>query len=685
MMAGEETIGMVRTGRRQWLFALLALLAALLLVYSNSFTTSWHFDDFDNIVNNSHVHMKSFSWHEVQKSFRHVAMSRIGRPLAYFSFALNYYVGGLDVFGYHVVNFAIHYCTAVLLFCFLLGILTLPVLRGRYEENRYAVALLATFFWALSPLQVTAVTYIVQRMASLCTLFYLGAMYCYLLGRTEGRRARAYGFYGLCALSGMLSLASKQNGVTLPIALFLLDLFLIQGATRENTVRSLKYAIIPMLAILGAAIFFFGPSLLLGDYSVRPFTLGQRLLTQPRVILSYVSLLLYPVTSRLMLVHDVDPSTGLLEPWTTLPAMALLFGGVLFAVIRAERYPLLAFSILFFLLNHAVEGSFTALELMFEHRNYLPSMLFFLPLAILLVRALEVFPQAGVLRPAVGGVIALALFSSGHTTYYRNLIFHNEYTLWMDNMKKAPNVAIPYGALGRHLYEEGLPEMALPLIEKALSNRKVGNLLEYAVYRTNKGWILFSMGRVEDGSREFQEALRILPGAGEPLVGMALVMLRMGDTGAALLYAEEATRKRPDFVPGLNALSLVLLKRGDADRAIETATHSLSLSDPSRVQPLSVLGAASMLKGDLRAAAIHWERYRASKPRDTLSLLALVEIYDRLGERTKRDRIIAEITAHPGYRGLEPLLAIAEERSPLLSYVPDGKVLEGAFRNYLKR
>ena len=107
---------------------------------------------------------------------------RILRPLSYLSFALNYKLGGMDVFGFHVVNFIIHYFSAVFLFLFIYNTLKLPRLKDQYENIAYPVALLATFFWALNPVWVTSVTYIVQRMASMAGLFYIMSMYFYLKG-----------------------------------------------------------------------------------------------------------------------------------------------------------------------------------------------------------------------------------------------------------------------------------------------------------------------------------------------------------------------------------------------------------------------------------------------------------------------------------------------------------------------
>ena len=104
---------------KKYAFTFISLLIILLAIYSNSFYGEWHFDDYANIVDNPHIQIKSFSWPEIKHCMFGVYQDRLTRPLSYFSFALNYKFGGMDVFGFHVVNFIIHYLSAVFLFLFI--------------------------------------------------------------------------------------------------------------------------------------------------------------------------------------------------------------------------------------------------------------------------------------------------------------------------------------------------------------------------------------------------------------------------------------------------------------------------------------------------------------------------------------------------------------------------------------
>jgi len=267
----------------KYAFAFIALFAFLIIIYANSFQGTWQFDDTVNILENKNVSLQTLDWPAVKKTFYGMGTDKISRPLSYFSFAMNYYFDELNIIGYHVVNFLIHYLASVFLFLFIHRTLNLPKLQERYGPISYSTALLATFFWATSPVQVTAVTYIVQRMASMAGLFYIMAMYFYLKGRTANRQSRSIIYFGLCAVSAAFSISTKENAVLLPVSIWLYDLLLIQGATRQSLIRNLKIfaPLILIMAVIGLWYIDIKSILSGAAYGNRPFTLMERLLTEP--------------------------------------------------------------------------------------------------------------------------------------------------------------------------------------------------------------------------------------------------------------------------------------------------------------------------------------------------------------------------------------------------------------------
>jgi hypothetical protein len=417
---------------RQAVFAFIALLFTLMLVYSNSFQGEWHFDDFHTIVDNPNIRLQALGWDELKKSFYGPTYGtddqHVTRPLAYASFAINYHLGGVGVLGYHIVNFVIHFTAAFFLFLLIRVTLTLPPMRERYGSVAYPVALLSAFLWATSPLHVHAVTIIVQRMASMAGLGYVMSLYFYVRARTAKTVRLRLTFFFLCGMAALTAFGTKENTAVLPIALLLYDLFFIQGISAASVRRTLKWAVLPLAVVVTLGLLYTDFAVVRGTYEagVRPFSPLERLLTQGRILFFYVSLLLYPIPSRLMLLHDIDISRSLFDPWSTLAAIVAILLCLFFAAVKARKYPLLSFAILFFFLNHLVEGTVIPLELIYEHRNYIPSMFFFVPVAFAMVCCLDYFSYHKGIQYFMAAGFALFLAFQGHSTFERNDVVRSD-------------------------------------------------------------------------------------------------------------------------------------------------------------------------------------------------------------------------------------------------------------------
>ena len=348
---------------REAAFAFFALFITLLLVYSNSFQGEWHFDDFYTIVENPNIRLQSVNWDDLKKSFYGPTYGtdsqRIARPVAYASFALNYLFGGTAVLGYHVVNLLIHFSASFFLFLLIRMTLLLPVLKEQYGSVAYPVALVSTFLWATSPLHVHAVTIIVQRMASLAGLGYVMSLYFYVRARTARTGRGAIAFFLLSGTGALVAFGTKENTAVLPIALLLYDFFFIQGISADSAKKTLKWAVLPLAVFVGLGLIYtdFSMERAVYESGVRPFSPMERLLTQGRVLFLYVSLLLYPIPSRLTFLHEIEISHTIFDPWTTFAAIVAIIFCLLFAALKARKYPLLSFAILFFILNHLIEGT----------------------------------------------------------------------------------------------------------------------------------------------------------------------------------------------------------------------------------------------------------------------------------------------------------------------------------------
>ncbi|MGD1152416.1 MAG: hypothetical protein ABR911_06035 [Syntrophales bacterium] len=635
---------------RKYAFFFISLLILLLAVYGNSFHGEWHFDDIPNIIENPNVHLKNLSLRGIYNAF-HFRGDLI-RPVSYLSLAINYYFGGSEPFGYHLINFIIHYVTAIFLFLFVFDTLRLPLLKDRYGERAYAISTLATVFWAINPVQVLAVSYVVQRMASLAGMFYIAAMYFYLKGRTaEGIRNRAF-FFLCCAVVALFAFGSKETAAMLPVSLFIYDLFLIQGADRETVRKNLKFAFIPFAVVIILANSYLDLSSILDDYRVRSYTLSERLLTEPRVIIFYISLLLYPIHSRLTLLHDFNISKSLIDPWTTLPAILIIVFSVGYALTIARKRPLISFCILFFFLNHLIEGSFIPVELIFEHRNYIPSMLFFVPVAIFILRMLDYFDYKKAIRWLIVFSIIFVFFAEGHTVYMRNEVLKTDMALWIDNILKYPRLSRPHNNLGINYTRQGLREAGMGEYIEALRLNKYEHLAEEARTEINMGNFYLNEGQENLALEHYQKANWISPTNAQPYAGIAQINLRIGDTGRAYEYIRKALKINPYAVEYRELYSLILLKRGSNRNAAIEASKVLQ-QDSNRTFPRLILAEVQWQKRIYDRAILNLKDVVRIHPLYAQAYLFLIDLYDKKGDKDALEEVVSSLMYLKGDKQLE--------------------------------
>jgi tetratricopeptide (TPR) repeat protein len=674
---------------REAAFAFVALLVTLLLVYSNSFLGDWHFDDFHNIVDNRCVHVQNLD--DLSKSFYgptcNAADRRISRPIAYASFALNYLFGGTDVMGYHVVNFIIHFTAAFFLFLLIRLTLTLPAMKERYGSIAYPVSLLSSFLWAASPLHVHAVTIIVQRIASLAGLAYVASLYFYVRARTANTGQYRIAFYFLCGASALAAFGTKENTAVLPVTLLLYDLFFIQEISAGSARKALKWAVLPISVVVALGLLYTDFAVVRGTYEagVRPFSPIERLLTQTRVVFLYVSLLLYPIPSRLTFLHDIEISRTIFDPWTTVAAIVGIVLCLSFAVQKARKYPLLSFAILFFILNHLVEGTVIPLELIFEHRNYIPSMFFFVPIAFGMLRCLDYFSYSVGFQVFMAMGFALLLAFQGHTTFERNDVVRSDVHLWLDNVRKAPGLSRPHINLAKHYYEAGMYEEAMRELKTAEELNRDSNLRQIGLASYNIGiYYLYQKKDVDQAERQFIKALERYPGHPSAIVGLATVYLNRGETERAWsLMQENAFRHRND-VEMINCYGLVLLKKGNARDAIKEAARSMALKgyDP---QPWEISGEAWRQLGQWKKAAQCWEEVLHMNPVNARAHLALVELYDRLKDGPALARMAGRCWALKSAEPLDKWLAELAENPGITAYEVNPGMLGRILRREISR
>ncbi len=399
-----------KTGwRRQPFFRHLiamGLIAAVALVaYSNTFHVPFQFDDQPNIAHNPNIQIKVLAWDRIERLVKNTYKDSI-RVFSYLTLALNYYFGGFNVFGYHLVNFLVHIASGVFLYWFLLLTFTLPSLKEKYGSISYRVALFSSLIFISHPIQTQSVTYIVQRMASMAGMFYLLSLVLYVKGRLSTGRPRILYFAGT-GLSYLLGVFSKENVAILPLFVALYEFYFFQRLDLSPKGRKILFCLAAALFIIGAfGLIAWGEryiNLIIQGYHYRTFTISERLLTQSRVVLYYLTLLAFPHPSRLNLDYDFPISKTILDPPTTLISILIIAGLIGYSIWGARKKPVISFFILWYFGNLVIESSIIPLEMVFEHRLYLPAVGPFVLFSLMVVRGIEKLKyKVPFLKPGMG-------------------------------------------------------------------------------------------------------------------------------------------------------------------------------------------------------------------------------------------------------------------------------------------
>jgi len=580
-----------------------------LIIYSNTFHSSFQFDDETHIEENAHIRLTQLSWEKLADVFKGPSKAR---PVPMFSLALNYYFGRYDVVGYHLVNILIHVVNATLLYLLLRATLRLSPAP---LSNASWVAFFSALLWFVHPVQTQSVTYIVQRINSMAALFYVLSLLLYVRGRTLQRqkaksqqRQKAAGrFQELCpppylcfassVLSGLLAMASKEISFTLPFFVLLYEWYFFQDLSWPWLRRSLPWMLFACIPVAVLLVVHFGGHPLqpftvwYGDWF---FTMSQRVMTELRVVLHYVSLLFYPHPSRLNLDYDFPLSYSLFEPPTTLLSLCVIAGLTGLACWLAKRERLLSFCILWFFGNLVIESSIIPLDLVYEHRLYLPSM--FVSLAFVAGLYRYVRPK----RLATGLLLVAAVVLSLWTVQ-RNEVWRDPVSLWTDVVKKSPNCARPHNNLGEALVKEDKLDQAIPHFHRAFQIDP-----DYAFAYNNLGSVFAKQGNVEGAIVHYRRAIRVAPDYGDAHNNLGIALAEQGRREEAIVHYREALRITPNFEEAHNNLGIALAEQGHLQEAITQYREAIRI-EPDYASPHYNLGLTLELLGERDQAIVHYQ------------------------------------------------------------------------------
>lgn len=681
-------------------FSVLIILILIFFAYCNTFHSPPALDDFHSFIDEPLVRVDNWSLQNVLS----LSKTKFGweRWIPMISFSWDVWLGGGKFFYLHLTNFLVHVGTflAVIFLVFALGRAARARQSGEWPENAlqeplpqrqeskrslipwipalakmthqgtnrglerlpagnvreripepFWLAVWVAGIWSLQPVQTSAVTYLVQRMTSLVALFYILSVACYVLARCFTMQQRSavwparYLYFG-CGACMVLSFLSKENSATLPFMLVATEMWffrpeLLVAAYRYCKKHRLLIAMATLVAGYFALQYLF---VMQGRYSVRHFTMLERLMTETRVLVWYISLLFWPAPGRLSLEHDVPVSTSLIHPWTTFFSAGMLLALLIFTVWKRRRYPLMTYGLLWFFLNSAIESTVYPLELVFEHRVYLPSV------GLLLAAVVGVYSLCSAKFSAVSRkdfatvswcVFALCLSPLTLATFERNSAWANIVSINADAAIKAPdnprahsNYAVALARVGRHEEAIGEAKRSIALGKK-----------NFECYLVNANTIFLSYtdrGKYTEAIEELKALLHEKPlltttqGLFTLYSNLAVIQERIGNHRGAydavregLGYMGELGKYDRDFIETSEKILLTAVNKASV-RSIDL--NGDGIADPGGLPPRTWI-AREFLKMDRRDEARHMlEASIAAYPRqeEGRKLLAGIKKADEL-------------------------------------------------------
>jgi tetratricopeptide (TPR) repeat protein len=641
------------------LIVLLSLSLLTSLIYSNTFSASFQFDDINNIVENPQI-----------KKFSSILLSG-NRFVGYLSFALNYFFGGLNVFGYHLVNLLIHISNGFLVYALIIILFKTPKMQSSFFDQYRSrwIATAAALLFVSHPVQTQAVTYIVQRFASLAALFYLLAVVFYLKWRlapteTKGR----FLWYAGAWLSTVLAMKTKEISFTLPFMLILVEAVFFESLTRKQWFAMIPFLLTLLIIPSSRQISRTGGIAEWEGFALQTTSISRLdyFLTELRVIMTYLRLLIFPVHQNLD--YDYPISHSLLEPNVLFSFIFLLslFVLSLYLLFVRSRTPdssrlgtasrLVAFGILWFFLTISIESSIIPIfHVIFEHRLYLPSVGMFLAGSVLISVLLDRWRGMSTL---VIGVLVI-IFSVA--TYQRNFIWKDGLSLWKDVVQKSPNKASVHYNLGAVYQGSNRLEEA---IEEYLTALKLQP--NYADAHVALGTVYGKQGRVDEENQEYLTALRLDPNNAEAHYhlgdayqrqgfleeaiqeyktaltlnlnsfsvhyNMAMALQNLGRLAEAVEEYKAAIALDPDRTEAHNNLGNAYNGMNRAENAIQEYMIALRL-DPKNADALSNLGSTYQKLGRLDEAVQQYKKALTLKPNNTQAHYNLGLAYQKLGRR----------------------------------------------------
>ncbi len=632
--------------------AVLLIAGTAIIIYSNTLSVPFVFDDLFVITNNPYTHSLSNLWPPGG-----------ARYLGYVTFALNYAGGGLHVAGYHIVNIAIHIINGILVYTLVLYIFMTPVMKGFLKGGDKApalyIALLSALIFTVHPVNTQGVNYITQRFTSLATLFYLLSIVLFLKWRiSEGKERRA-AFYALSLLAAIAAQKTKEISFTLPFMIVFFEFVFFPAHGGFNCKKRALFLAPFLLCLLIIPLSLFGQALagmVFGaggtpgvggggglsaavPLDLKEIPLYNYLITQLRVVVTYLRLIILPVGQNLDYDYPVFQSF-----WN--PAVFLSFllniviissGVYIFLRSRAGKNPyllIISSGLFWFYTALAVEAVAPLRDVINEHRLYLPGIGIYTAFSAAVLyafsRARERFHLKISTMAAAVIIACITVLPLAAAAYGRNMVWRDIIVLYEDIVQKSPGKARAHNNLGVEYAKRGALDRAVKEFRATLD-------LDPALRDTSKNLAkaLMQEGLIDKAAEEYRRFLETSPGDIDARASLAEIYYKKGLLSAAATEYRMILAKNPGRIKARNNLANIFLLQGRLDRAVKEYGVVLSLK-PDHVETLYNMAITLEKKGDTARAAAYYRRFievappeYSSAKEDAINKLNLLRIKNR--------------------------------------------------------
>ena len=608
----------------------IAIVTAGFLTYANSLAGPFVFDDQLSIVENASIRRW---WQPGIVLFPERELPVAGRPLVNFSFALNYAVGGLDVFGYHLVNIALHLMCALLVFGLVRRTLQMPIVNASLRQQSMNVAFAVALLWTLHPLTTEAVNYVTQRTELMMAFFYLLTLYA---SSRAWRHRAPRRWHAVAIASCAAGMACKESMVTAPVMVVVYDaIFLVGSLKLALAARWRFYTGLALSWALLLALMWSGPRIHSAGFSsgVSPWTY---LLNQTVMITQYLHLSVWP--RSLVANYGWPVAVTLREVFPYALFIVALLALTIAALIRRPAFGFLG---AWFFITLAPTSSIVpiATEVGAERRIYLP-LIAVIVLAVVSLSRIKVPPRVA----AVALLACAAALAAGTVT--RNRDYRSALQLARTTVERWPT-SVARHVLGTELLNAGVTDEAMVHLRQAVDGaprarytlgvqllkqgetnaaidelrhflREQPLLLEAVPARQLLGQALAQQQQWPQAIEQYRLVLTMNPTRTQrletqALLGMALVRAERYEEAVSLYraYLEE----RPGDIEALSHAGIALLATNSLDEGLGAFRRAVEL-DPGNGDMRRNLAAALFDRREIEEAAVHAERAVALQPAD---------------------------------------------------------------------